>query len=479
MPLALIHSVLILRTAARWALLVGLLAGLGIAVEMPASAQEAGQYIVVVGEAPLKVRDEVVGTLYPGTVLKVTQINGRWLALEGQRGWFEKSYVRGVEEAIKLYQERSASNPSDLASWSILGSLYYHEEVYPASIEAYNQALRLDSKRPQLFNNRGLTLSAQGRFELAEKDFQTAIRLAPKYAQAYANLGWLYFSSDKLPEAIQQYNKAIELEQDNPSHYINRAGCFREQNRLDDAMRDFIKAVELAGNVPEGYVGQSTIFMDKLNFAGAIAAADKALELDKTNVQATINRGWAKHLQGNADGALEDLNQAITLEPGSLIALLNRSAVLLEVKRYAEAEADLKQAQALDEEHPGVWLNWGELYWQQRQFSEALAAYKKSVELGPELAEGQNGLAWFYATCPEDDKRQGSEAVRLAIAANKTTQNKDWSHLDTLAAAYANTEKFADAIRFGEAALQLAPENKKAEVEQRVQLYRQNQPYRW
>ncbi len=451
----------------------------GTIANRSATAQEPGQFIVVVGEAPLKVRDDVVGTLYPGTILKVTQANGKWLALEGQRGWFDKNFVRDIETAIKLYQERSSSNPSDLAAWSILGSLYYHEEVYPASIEAYNQALRLDSKRPQLFNNRGLTLSSQGRFELAEKDFQTAIRLAPKYAQAYANLGWLYFTSDKLPEAIQQYNKAIELDKDNPSHYINRAGCFREQSRLDDAMRDFVRAVELAGNVPDGYVGQSTILMDKLDFAGAIAAAEKALALDKTNVQAMINRGWAKHLQGDVDGALADLNQAVTLEPGSLLALLNRSAVLLEMKRYAEAETDLKSAQALDLEHPGVWLNWGELFWQQRRFAEALAAYKKSLELGPELAEGQNALAWFYATCPEDDKRQANEAVRLAIAANKSTQNKDWSHLDTLAAAYASAEKYADAIRFAEAALKLAPENKKPEVTQRLEGYRQNQPYRW
>ncbi|MDP1563279.1 MAG: tetratricopeptide repeat protein [Pirellulaceae bacterium] len=467
------------RNLARLTCAAGLALGLWTSGSSPSTAQEPGQFIVVVGEASLKVRDEVVGTLYPGTILKVTRVNGKWLALEGQRGWFDKNSVRDIEAAIPLYQERTTSNPSDLEAWSILGSLYYHEDVFPASIEAYNQALRLDSKRPQLFNNRGLTLSAQGRFELAEKDFQTAIRLAPKYAQAYANLGWLYFTSDKLAEAIQQYNKAVELEKDNPSHYINRAGCFREQNRLDDAMRDFVKAVELSGNVPDGYVGQSTILMDKLDFAGAIAAAEKALELDKLNVQAMINRGWAKHLQGNADAALTDLSQAVALEPGSLLALLNRSAVLLELKRYDEAESDLKQAEALDAEHPGVWLNWGELFWQQRRFAEALVAYKKSVELGPELAEGQNGLAWFYATCPEADKRQAAEAVKLAMAANKSTQNKDWSHVDTLAAAYANGEQYADAIRFAEAALQLAPANKKPDVEQRLTLYRQNQPYRW
>ena len=89
-----------------------------------AQSQEAGEWIVVVGEGPLKVREEVVGKLYPGSILKITQTNGKWLALQGQRGWLDKNYVRGIEEAIELYQQQTAANPQDLAAFSILGSLY-------------------------------------------------------------------------------------------------------------------------------------------------------------------------------------------------------------------------------------------------------------------------------------------------------------------------------------------------------------------
>jgi tetratricopeptide (TPR) repeat protein len=445
----------------------------------PAAAQEPGESVVVVTEAPLKVRDDVVGTLYPGTIHKVTQVNGKWLALEAQRGWLDKTFTRSMVGARDLYRQRVATNPNDLAALSALGSIYRQLEEYPASIEAYNRALQVDSRKPQLFNNRGLTLIAQGRKDLAEKDFQAAIKLAPKYAQAYANLGWLYFTTDRIELAVQQYNQALNLEQDNPTFYINRGGCFRELGRLDDAMRDFVRAVELAGNVPDGFVGQSAILMEKLEFPAAIAAADRALELDPTNLQAIINRGWAKHLQGDSPAALEDLNQAIAWEQGSLLARLNRSAVLLELQQYDQARADLVRAEELDDQHPGVWLNWGELYWQQRQFADALQAYEKSVRLGPELAEGQNGLAWFYATCPEDGLRKAAEAVRLATAACRSSQNKDWSHLDTLAAAHANLGDFAEALRAAEAALKLAPENKKAPVQHRLDGYRQNQPYRF
>jgi tetratricopeptide (TPR) repeat protein len=203
------------------------------------------------------------------------------------------------------------------------------------------------------------------------------------------------------------------------------------------------------------------------------------LELDKTNVQALINRGWAKHLLGQTDAALQDLNAALTLDGEDVIGLLNRSAVLLELKQFVEAEADLARAEAVDAEHPGVWLNRGELLWQQRQFAAAKQAYEKSWQLAPELAEGQNGLAWFYATCPEDNLRDADAALRLASAATKASEQKDWSHLDTLAAAYANAGRFPEAVRTAEAALKLAPEAKQAEVQQRLEGYRAERAFRW
>jgi tetratricopeptide (TPR) repeat protein len=184
-------------------------------------------------------------------------------------------------------------------------------------------------------------------------------------------------------------------------------------------------------------------------------------------------------LQGAADAALQDLNQALTLDSEDLIGLLNRSAVLLELKQFAEAEADLARAETLDAEHPGVWLNRAELFWQQRQFAAAKQAYEKSWQLAPELAEGQNGLAWFYATCPEDNLRDADAAVRLATAATKATEQRDWSHLDTLAAAYANAGRFPEAIRTVEAALKLAPQGKQAEVQQRLEGYQAGRAFRW
>ena len=87
-----------------------------------------------------------------------------------------------------------------------------------------------------------------------------------------------------------------------------------------------------------------------------------------------------------------------------------------------------------------------------------------------------NALAWIYATCPEPAVRNGAEAVRLAEHACQLSERRSVEFLDTLAAAYAETGRFPDAIKTAEetrALAEAAKDRATAEMErQRLELYR-------
>jgi len=78
--------------------------------------------------------------------------------------------------------------------------------------------------------------------------------------------------------------------------------------------------------------------------------------------------------------------------------------------------------------------------------------------------------------------RDGAEAAQLAIRAAGLTGKNNPSMLDTLAAAYAETGQFTDAVQTATTAVQYAnaadETNLANEIELRLKLYQSGQPYR-
>jgi tetratricopeptide (TPR) repeat protein len=98
----------------------------------------------------------------------------------------------------------------------------------------------------------------------------------------------------------------------------------------------------------------------------------------------------------------------------------------------------------------GGWpyLNRGKIYESRREWAKALADYESAnrTAFTAEIrAAALNAEAWLLATCPDQAVRNGAKAVELAQQAVKRDANPRLR--DTLAAAYAETGKFEDAVR--------------------------------
>ena len=90
-----------------------------------------------------------------------------------------------------------------------------------------------------------------------------------------------------------------------------------------------------------------------------------------------------------------------------------------------------------------------------------------------------NGLAWFLATCPYPELRDGPAAISLAEKAAASTDRENPSILDTLAAACAEAGDFPKAISVQrEAIALLQTEKARTDYSSRLRLYESNSPCR-
>ena len=118
---------------------------------------------------------------------------------------------------------------------------------------------------------------------------------------------------------------------------------------------------------------------------------------------------------------------------------------------------------------------------QQGRFDEAVQQYEAALSLKPDFAEALNNLAWLRAAHPDAKYRNGAAAVELAERACRLTGQQEPLFIGTLAAAYAEAGRFADAVKAAEKARDLAMTVGQKELAEKnrqlLELYRLGKPF--
>lgn len=86
----------------------------------------------------------------------------------------------------------------------------------------------------------------------------------------------------------------------------------------------------------------------------------------------------------------------------------------------------------------------------------AVAHWKMALQLDPHNTNSEANMAWVFATCPDPAARDGARAVTLIQDAIQRSSERNPITLRTLAAAYAESRRFSEAIIAAQEALDLA-----------------------
>ena len=113
---------------------------------------------------------------------------------------------------------------------------------------------------------------------------------------------------------------------------------------------------------------------------------------------------------------------------------------------------------------------------------EAVAHWKESLEIRPDDMNAQAYLAWVLATSPDASLRDGAKAIELAKKVLEQAGHADVVVLRTLAAGYAESGRFSEAIETAQQGLQLAIAQDNSALIWDLQLnitnYQRNRPLR-
>jgi protein O-mannosyl-transferase len=188
----------------------------------------------------------------------------------------------------------------------------------------------------------------------------------------------------------------------------------------------------------------------------AIAHLTKAVEIEPGNATIHGSLGMALLTKGRRDEALTHLRKSLELNPDQAPIHSALGVAFLELGEPEESVAHLRKALEIDPNDGDAHYNLGNTLLQMRQASEAVIEYERAMRINPKDTQALNNLAWVLATWPDALIRDGTKAVELAERAESLTQRRSPVISGTLAAAYAEVGRFADAVKTGQRALQLA-----------------------
>jgi tetratricopeptide (TPR) repeat protein len=310
----------------------------------------------------------------------------------------------------------------DTKSWAgnfNLAHLLEKRGAPDAAIAHYRAAIAARPDRPEPFSNLGELLARRGQTRDALALFERAVVIAPNYTPAHVNFANLLYSLGETERALRHYDTAMRIKPDSPDARTARAAM---HNNL------------------------------------ALTAATA----------------------GNHEEAARHFETALQSDPDAGAVHHNFAMTLLKLNRPDDAITHLRRAVQLLPQFADSHMLLGRTLAQRGQFAEARDALLHGFQTVPKHLGLANELAWFLVTCPDARFRDNPLALRLAENLAAATQRKSPEVLDTLAAAYADAGRFSEAAETAEKALKLADPQSElaAAIQSRLELYRQNKPFR-
>jgi tetratricopeptide (TPR) repeat protein len=364
---------------------------------------------------------------------------------------------------------------------ALLGRTFDQVFYWRNSVTLFEHAIAITENNPLAHADLGVAYYQLGQHEKAFASFKRALDINPNYHHPPLGLGLNLIRTGKYDDAVRILAMVAQHRPKDQDVRQSLGIALAKNGRYEDAMAHFADILKLNPRNIEALT----------NFGMALAAAGRtddaitcylaALREESDLPDTRNNLGAAYESQGKTKEALEQYATAVKLAPDMAEARVNLGKLLAKEGRWNEAAPHFAKTIELKPEDSQGQFYFGLSLLNEQKTGLAITHMREAVRLRDDWVFAVQTLARILATHPDPMVRNGVEAVKLAEKGNQLTRETDPAMLDTLAAAYAEAGKFAEAAstaeKAGDRARAAGQEGLAREIQQRLELYRQQKPF--
>jgi tetratricopeptide (TPR) repeat protein len=232
------------------------------------------------------------------------------------------AFVGRYEEALTSDEQAIALNPKYHEAWNNQGAALGILGRYEEALTSFDEALQIKPEYYLAWVGHGVTLRKLGRYEEALISFDKALQIKPEYHEAWQDRGATLLILGRDEEAIACFGKALQIKHDYHHAWSSRGISLVNLGHYEEALNSFDKALQIKHDSWLSWSGKGVALSALNRYEEAIASYDKALELNpdheslkklRSETLAALD-SWAKNYE-----SLENLlNQEKPIDSGFL-----------------------------------------------------------------------------------------------------------------------------------------------------------------
>jgi tetratricopeptide (TPR) repeat protein len=129
-----------------------------------------------------------------------------------------------------------------------MGLAYFAEGRPDLAVREYDEGLRIDPEATSIHLRLGIALDRLGKTAEAVDHFKAELRVRPHLAAGHYDLALALQKIGKLPEAIAEYKETLAIEPDDPACHDSLGLALLQQGNFDEAIQHFSEALRLNPN---------------------------------------------------------------------------------------------------------------------------------------------------------------------------------------------------------------------------------------
>ncbi len=221
--------------------------------------------------------------------------------------------VGDYDNALSLFQEILAENPTVTTAYLGIGDIYMIKEDYARAEPAYSRAARIEPRNFDAQYGHAIALQMLRRWADAVVAYQRALTIRPDNPKANLNLATTFLQLGAPERALAYAERAVALDAASGPAHVQLGAIYEGLGRDAEAIDQFIAALELMGNEPRLMMNLINVQAKEHRYREAANTAETLTRIDPS-AAAFERLGWCYFKLGQYDQSMDAYRRAVEID---------------------------------------------------------------------------------------------------------------------------------------------------------------------